>query len=265
MTRLRAVMDRARQTGRKFLVIYLTEGDPSPEQTPAIVSAAADAGADVIELGVPFSDPNADGVVIQEAMQRALVAGGGLHSALDSVAHLRASGCEVPLVLFGYYNPLFVYGTEAFADAAKGAGVDAVLTVDLPLDELEELHGPLSKRGLDVVPLIAPTSGSERIARVEEFAPPFVYYISMTGITGAAFRGASGGRDRVAEIRSLSGAPVAVGFGIKTADDARSVAEYADGVVVGSAVIRRIASAGAGQAARAVAEFVAELRAGIDS
>ena len=262
--RLRRAMNQARESKRKFLVIYLTEGDPSPAETGDIIKAAADAGADVIELGVPFSDPNADGVVIQEAMQRALKAGGGLPSALDTVSELRRDGCDVPIVLFGYYNPLFIYGTNAFAEAAQKAGVDAVLTVDLPIDELGELHGPLSARGLDVVPLIAPTSGDDRIARAAPFDPPFIYYISMTGITGAAFQGASGGPERVARIAELTGAPVAVGFGIKTADDARQVAAYADGVVVGSAVVRRIAGAGEGGAARAVGEFVAELRKGLD-
>ncbi|MEM9490265.1 MAG: tryptophan synthase subunit alpha [Myxococcota bacterium] len=263
-TRLRAAMDRARRDQRTFLVIYLTQGDPSPAISLDIVRAAAEAGADVIELGVPFSDPNADGVVIQEAMQRALAAGGGLASSLAGVRQLREGGCEVPIVLFGYYNPLFVYGTERFARDAAEAGVDAVLTVDLPVDEIGELHGPLSAAGVDVVPLVAPTSGAERIARAREFAPPFIYYISMTGITGAAFQGASGGSERVTEIRSLTEAPVAVGFGIKTAADAGQVAAYADGVVVGSAVIRRIAAAEPDRAAAAVGEFVAELRAGID-
>lgn len=262
--RLRAAMAGARDSGRKFLVVYLTEGDPSPAETGDIVKAAADAGADVIELGVPFSDPNADGVVIQEAMQRALDAGGGLATSLDTVAGLREGGHDVPIVLFGYYNPLFVYGTDKLAARAAEAGVDALLTVDLPIDELGELHGPLSGQGLAVVPLIAPTSGEDRIARARDFDPPFIYYISMTGITGAAFQGASGGPERVAKIRELTGAPVAVGFGIKTADDARQVAEYADGVVVGSAVVRRIAAAQKGGAASAVGAFVGELRKGLD-
>ena len=262
--RLRTAMAAARDSGRKFLVVYLTEGDPSPAETGDIIKAAADAGADVIELGVPFSDPNADGVVIQEAMQRALQAGGGLGTSLDTVAGLRKDGHDVPIVLFGYYNPLFVYGTEKLAARVAEVGVDALLTVDLPIDELGELHGPLSAHGVDVIPLIAPTSGEERIARARPFDPPFIYYISMTGITGAAFQGASGGAERVARIRELTGAPVAVGFGIKTADDAHQVAQYSDGVVVGSAVVKRIAGAASGKAASAVGEFVAELRKGLD-
>jgi tryptophan synthase alpha chain len=265
MTRLREAMKACGASGRKALVIYLTEGDPTPEATAEIVAAAAGAGADVIELGVPFSDPNADGAVIQAAMQRARAAGAGLSSALETVERVRARGCEVPLVLFGYYNPVFVFGVERFAARASAAGVDAVLTVALPLDELDELATPLSRAGLDVVPLVAPTSGPDRVARLRELDPPFVYYISMTGVTGAAFQGAAGGAERVARLREAARAPVAVGFGIKTGDDARQVAAYADGVVVGSAVVKRIEDAEPGQEAEAVAALVAELRAAIDA
>lgn len=264
MTRLTTAMAALGASGRKALVIYLTAGDPSPAATIDIVLAAAAAGADVIELGVPFSDPNADGVVIQDAMQRALAAGGGLTSALATVRDLRARDCQIPIVLFGYFNPIFVYGLERFAQAARDAGVDAVLTVDVPVDELGELYEPLAACGVDVIPLVAPTSGTERIAKVRPFEPPFVYYISLTGVTGAALARAEGVPERVAEVRASAQAPVAVGFGIKTADDARAVAAYADGVVVGSAVVSRIAGAQPGQAAQAVAELVAELRRALD-
>ncbi|HUH00420.1 MAG TPA: tryptophan synthase subunit alpha [Kofleriaceae bacterium] len=263
MSRLRNVMRRCAEEQRAALIIYVTHGDPSPAESADVVIGAAEAGADVIELGVPFSDPNADGVVIQEAMQRALAAGSGLVPALETVAEVRRRGCEVPVVLFGYYNPIFVHGVERFATDACAAGVDAVLTVDLPIDELAELQGPLAARGLDVVPLVAPTSTDARITRVRELDPPFVYYISMTGITGASIAGASVGPERVAQVQHLTGAPVAVGFGIKTADDVRRVAAYADGVVVGSAVVRCIAEAGPGRAAAAVAGLLTELRAGI--
>ncbi len=249
---------------RKALVIYVTQGDPSPAESADIVVAAAEGGADVIELGVPFSDPNADGVVIQEAMQRALAAGGGLAPALQTVRDVRARGCDVPIVLFGYFNPVFVMGVDAFADAAAEAGVDAVLIVDMPIDELDELRGPLAERGVDVVPLIAPTSTPERIARVKAFDPAFVYYISMTGVTGSAMQKRDDTPARIAAVRDASGAPVAVGFGIATPDDAARVAAYADGVAVGTAVVRRIADAGPGKAAGAVREFVATLRAGLD-
>jgi tryptophan synthase alpha chain len=165
-------------------------------------------------------------------------------------------------VLFGYFNPLFVFGLEAFAKAAADAGVDAVLTVDLPIDELAELYEPLRKQGVGVVPLLAPTSTPERIARVAGFEPAFVYYVSMAGVTGAAFQGASGGPERIAAIRAQTASPVAVGFGIKTEDDARSVAAYADGVVVGSALVRRIAAAAnAAEAAESLADLTVRLRA----
>jgi tryptophan synthase alpha chain len=265
VSRLRERLARLASEGRRALVIYLTQGDPSPAETVDIVERAAAAGADVVELGVPFSDPNADGVVIQAAMQRALAAGGGLAGSLDAVATLRQRGCEVPIVLFGYYNPLYVHGVDRFAADAAAAGVDAVLTVDLPIDELGELREPLAARGVDVIPLVAPTSTPERVARLRAVAPPFVYYISMTGVTGASFEVASVGAERVAEVREAAGAPVAVGFGIKTAADARRVAGYADGVVVGSAVVQRIVEAPAGEAAARVADYVAELRHAMDA
>lgn len=263
MNRLRRRFEDNAAAGRTSLVIYVTFGDPSAEVSADVVRAVADAGADVIELGVPFSDPNADGPVIQAAMERALAAGAGLPGALDTVSALRASGCDVPLVLFGYYNPIFVRGPQTFARDAASAGVDAVLTVDVPLDELAELSEPLAAEGVGVVPLVAPTSGDERIARLADFEAPFVYYISKTGVTGSAFSGAAGGAQRVARIKQLCNAPVAVGFGIKTADDARAVGEFADGVVVGSAVVDAIARAGASGAASAAAKLVAALRAGL--
>jgi len=261
VNRLRKRMASLREDGKTALVIYLTQGDPTPEVSADIAVAAAEAGADVLELGVPFSDPNADGVVIQKAMERALAAGGGLQSSLETVRQIRSRGCEVPIVLFGYYNPIFIYGLERFAADAAAAGVDATLVVDLPLDELAELSGPLADKGLDVVPLVAPTSGADRIAQVREFEPPFVYYISMTGVTGGAFERATDLEGRVAEVREASGAPVAVGFGIKTPEDARRVAGFADGVVVGSAVVNTIEAAGADKAAAAVHDYVAGLRA----
>jgi len=264
-TRLRRRMAELARTGRPALIVYLTQGDPSPEASIDLCERAAAAGADAIELGVPFSDPNADGVVIQAAMQRALRQGGGLASALDGVAALRRRGCDVPIVLFGYYNPIFVAGVERFARDAAAAGVCAVLTVDLPVDELDELASPLARAGVDVVPLVAPTTGADRLAALGRLDVPFVYYISMTGVTGAAFRGASGGADRIAQVRRAARAPVAVGFGIKTPADAAEVARSADGVVVGSAVVERIAAAeSAAAACDAVGSFVAELRAALD-
>ncbi|HUJ59332.1 MAG TPA: tryptophan synthase subunit alpha [Kofleriaceae bacterium] len=237
---LRAAFDRAAAERRAALVAYLTFGDPDPARSIAIVEAAARAGADVIELGVPFSDPSADGPSIQRAMERALDAGGSLAGALDAVAVLRGRGVATPVVLFGYYNPIFVMGGEAFAARAAEVGVDAVLTVDLPIDELAELAAPLAARGVAVIPLVAPTSTPERIARLGEFAPPFVYYISVAGVTGAK-AAAPVDPERLRDVRTASRAPVAVGFGIRTPADAARFAAIADGVVVGSALVDRAA------------------------
>jgi tryptophan synthase alpha chain len=201
--RLRARLAACAAEKRTALVIYVTQGDPSPAETVAIVRAAADAGADVIELGVPFSDPSADGPVIQAAMERALTAGGSLPGALDAVAALRAAGCEVPVVLFGYYNPIFVMGPDRFAARAREAGVDAVLTVDLPVEEIDELRAPLAAQGIDVGPLLAPTSTDDRLAAAGRVAPPFVYYVSITGVTGASLGGGPAA-ERIAQVRAAS-------------------------------------------------------------
>ncbi len=252
--KLREAFDRAAAEKRAALVAYLTFGDPDPQQSLAIVEAACRAGADVIELGVPFSDPSADGPSIQKAMERALDAGGSLAGALDGVAELRRRGVTTPIVLFGYYNPIFVMGPEKFAQRAAEAGVDAVLTVDLPIDELAELAQPLAAKGVAVIPLVAPTSTPDRIARVAGVNPPFVYYISVTGVTGAR-AAAPVDPARLSAIRTAAKAPVAVGFGIRTPDDARRFSAIADGVVVGTALVER-ASGGPAH----VAELVSALR-----
>jgi tryptophan synthase alpha chain len=262
---LRAVFDAASREHRAVLVAYLTFGDPDPATSIEVLAACAEAGAGVIELGVPFSDPSADGPSIQRAMERALDAGGSLAGALDAVAALRRRGVETPIVLFGYYNPIFVMGPEVFAARAAAAGVDAVLTVDLPIDEIDELAGPLGAHGVDVVPLVAPTSTPDRIARLAGFAPPFVYYITLTGVTGVKLAQPVDPA-RLDAIRAAARAPVAVGFGIRSPADAARFAAIADGVVVGSALVDQVAAgpaAGAperlGQLVRALAGAMARL------
>lgn len=257
---LRAAFDRAAGQHRAALVAYLTFGDPDPALSIDVVAAAAMAGADVIELGVPFSDPSADGPSIQRAMERALEAGGSLAGALDAVAALRARGITTPVVLFGYYNPIFVMGVTDFAARAAAAGVDAVLTVDLPIDELDELAAPLAARGVGVVPLVAPTSTAARIARTGPLRAPFVYYITLTGVTGAR-TAAPVDPARLDAIREASGAPVAVGFGIRTAADARRFAAIADGVVVGSALVDAVAAGPVAGAPERVAALIRDLAA----
>jgi tryptophan synthase alpha chain len=256
--RVREAFARAAAERRAALVAYLTFADPSPEASLAIVEATARAGADVIELGVPFSDPSADGPSIQRAMERALAAGGSLAGALAGVAALRARGVTTPIVLFGYYHPVFVMGGGAFAARAAEVGVDAVLTVDLPIDELAELSQPLAARDVAVIPLVAPTSTPERIARVTALAPPFVYYIALTGVTGAAAKTPIDPA-RIADVRRVTGAPVAVGFGIRTPADVARTAAIADGVVVGSALVERTA-AGASAVAALVTDLAAACR-----
>ena len=255
---LRAVFDQGARDRRAVLVAYLTFGDPDPATSIEVLAACAEAGAGVIELGVPFSDPSADGPSIQRAMERALDAGGSLAGALDAVAALRARGVTTPIVLFGYYNPVFVMGPEVFAARAAAAGVDAVLTVDLPLDELDELAVPLAAHGVAVIPLIAPTSTPDRIERLARFAPPFVYYITLTGVTGVKLA-APVDPDRLALIRSASGAPVAVGFGIRSPADAARFAAVADGVVVGTVLVDQVANGPAAGAPERVAALVREL------
>lgn len=243
--RLAEAFARARAEQRKALVIYLTGGDPDLETSRRLLLGAARAGADVLELGVPWSDPSADGPAIQAAMRRALGAGGGMKTSLELCRAVRAADPRVPIVLFGYANPIFVRGPEAFAGAAHDAGADAVLCVDWPPEEAGELTAALQARGLAFVPLIAPTSTPARVRAIGAAGGGFLYYVSLTGITGRALADLEGPRRHVAEIRALTGdrLPIVVGFGISTPEQARAVAGFADGVVVGSAAVRVVEEA----------------------
>jgi len=227
---------------RKGLVAYVTAGDPSQAATVDVVCACAAGGADVIELGVPFSDPSADGPVIQRAMQRALGAGGSLVRTLETVAAVRKRGVNTPIVLFGYFNPFYIRGLERAVGEAMDAGADGMLVVDLPPEEGAELHVPLRAAGLGVVPLIAPTSTPARIAAAAAAASGFVYYVALLGVTGAALGAGALGElgGRVAAIRAATSLPIAVGFGVSGPEDAARVAEHADAVVVGSAIVRAV-------------------------
>jgi tryptophan synthase alpha chain len=245
--RLAAAFARARAEKRKALVIYLTASDPDHETSRRLLVAAARAGADVLELGVPWSDPSADGPAIQLAMRRAIQAGGGMRQALALCRAVRQEVPEVPIVLFGYANPIFVRGPEAFAGAARDAGADAVLCVDWPPDEASELTSALRAQSIDFIPLLAPTSTPARIRAVTAEASGFIYYVSLTGITGRALSDFEGPRQQVAEIRALTGdrLPIAVGFGISTPAQAKAVSQFADAVVVGSAAVKIIEQAAA--------------------
>ena len=245
MSRLKDRFARAKAEKRAALVIYLTGQDPDDETSRRLVLAAAEAGADIIELGVPWSDPSADGKAIQAAIHRALAAGGGMTKSLAACRALRQAHPDVGIVLFGYANPVIVMGAEAFAKAAHDAGADGVLCVDYPADEDAELTTALRKQGLDFVPLLAPTSTAPRIDVAAAAASGFIYYVSLTGITGTALADMEEPRAKVAAIKARTGGklPVAVGFGIKTPGAARAVASFADGVVVGTAAVEVVAKA----------------------
>jgi tryptophan synthase alpha chain len=258
--RLQRAFARAAAEKRAALVIYLCAGDPDLRTTERLVLAAAEAGADVIEVGMPFSDPTADGPVIQRASERALRSGTTLAHVLETVAAVRAKS-EVGIVLFGYYNPLLAFGEAEVALAAKRAGVDGMLVVDLPPEEADPLLHALSHNGLDFVPLIAPTTPDARVDRIAKTAGSFLYYVSLTGVTGAKADLERAGK-RASEVRARTGLPVAVGFGVKTVADARAAAVHADGVVVGSAICSAIEQAGSpDEAVAAVSELVRSLRA----
>jgi tryptophan synthase alpha chain len=245
--RLAARFARARVEKRAALIIYLTADDPDGATSLRLMRAAAEAGADVIEIGIPWSDPSADGKAIQAAMHRALGRGGGLRRALGLCSELRAACPDVGLVLFGYANPILVMGVDVFALKARDAGADGLLCVDYPPDEDRALPTALAREGLDFVPLLAPTSTDARIDLALGAAGSFVYYVSMTGTTGTALADLAGPRAKVAAIRERGGGkvPVAVGFGIRTPEAARAVASFADAVVVGSAAVEIVDRAAA--------------------
>jgi tryptophan synthase alpha chain len=260
MSRLADVFARARKENRAALIIYLCAGDPDIDTTVRLVQAAAEAGADVIELGMPFSDPTADGPVIQRASERALAKGTRLHDVLAAARRVRATS-DVGLVLFGYYNPILAYGEAELAAAAKQAGADAFLVVDLPPEEASSLLAALRAQQLEFIPFVAPTTSPERIERIARTASSFLYYVSITGVTGAEADLDRAGR-RAAEVRSQTGLPVAVGFGVKTPDHARAAAQHADGVIVGAAVCSAIEAAKTpDEAIENVRELVRSLRA----
>lgn len=267
MGRIDDAFARRAAEGRKALVTYLCVGDPSEAESIELAVACADAGADVLELGCPFSDPTADGPAIARASQRALARGGGLEETLRDARAVRARKPDVGIVLFGYYNPLFVRGEDAAVSAVAGAGIDALLVVDLPTDEAAGLRAAASQRGIGLVPLVAPTTKEVRVARIaavaKQWPVPFVYYVSMTGVTGGAgahdvLADAAG---QAAKVREITGRPTVVGFGIDSPERARVAANGADGVVVGSAIVRRIEEAQSAEARLdAVRTLVGELR-----
>jgi tryptophan synthase alpha chain len=239
MNRLDETFQRLKGKGEKALIAYLMAGDPSLAETEQLVLELERSGADIIELGVPFSDPIADGPVIQQAAERALRSGTSLRKILATVKALRTK-TQIPLVLMAYYNTIHAFGEAEFCRNAVEAGVDGLIVPDMPPEEAGPLEGPAGQAGLALIFLLAPTSTEARRAMVAERSRGFVYYVSLTGITGAKLTDMNEVGRNVAKIRRLAEAPVAVGFGVATADDAARVAQIADGVIVGSAIVRRI-------------------------
>lgn len=232
-----------RTQGRAALVPYITAGDPSIDATPRLMHALVKAGADIIELGVPFSDPMADGPVIQRASERAVKRGVGLHQVLDMVAQFRRDDTETPVVLMGYANPIERMGQQVFVDLAQQAGVDGVLTVDYPPEECEEFATLLQQANIDPIFLLAPTSTETRMALVGQVARGYVYYVSLKGVTGAGNLDVADVARRLERIRQHVPIPVGVGFGIRDADSARRLGEFADAVVIGSKLIETMEAA----------------------
>lgn len=243
MSRLQRTFDELKKRGEAALIPFITAGDPNPQVTLELIRTLAAAGADVIELGVPFSDPMADGPTIQAASERALAAGTTLATVLDIVTQARRE-LQIPLVLMGYYNPVFRYGVERFAGDAAAAGVDGLLLVDLPPEEMAEIKPVTDAVGIPLITLLAPTTPLERMTRLAAAAQGYIYYVSMTGVTGTQAVTPAAIRDAVIQLKTLTQIPVAVGFGITTAAAVQEVAEFADAVVVGSALVNIIGEYG---------------------
>ncbi|WP_018875635.1 MULTISPECIES: tryptophan synthase subunit alpha [unclassified Thioalkalivibrio] len=267
MSRIEQRFAELREQNRAALIPYVTAGDPEPGATVPLMHALVEAGADLIELGVPFSDPMADGPVIQKACERALRFGTGLRDVLAMVAEFRKSDTTTPVVLMGYLNPVERMGYDAFAETAQAAGLDGLLTVDLPPEESEDVVGLLEQSGIDPIFLIAPTTSETRIDHVARAARGFVYYVSLKGVTGSQSLDVSALSARLDGLRRHTGLPLGVGFGIRDAETAAQVARVADAVVVGSAIVR-LAEEHDGDGdgfARAAAAVVREMRSAMDA
>ncbi|UYG01373.1 tryptophan synthase subunit alpha [Halomonas sp. GD1P12] len=241
MNRIDQRFDELKRQGRKALIPYITAGDPGPEHTVGFMHALVEAGADVIELGVPFSDPMADGPVIQKACERALSKGTRLVDLLDMVAEFRQADSETPVVLMGYLNPIERIGYAHFADRAASVGVDGVLVVDMPPEEAEEFGPLLKARDLAAIFLVAPTTSNARAATICAHGEGYLYYVSLKGVTGAATLNAQDVAEHLAPLREMTNLPLCVGFGIRDGVTAAEVSKVADGVIVGSALVNRIA------------------------
>lgn len=264
MSRIAATFASLRSQNRKALITFIMGGDPNLQICAELLAALPAAGADIMELGLPFSDPVADGVTIQQAGKRALAQGATVRSVMALVKDFRSKNDATPIVLMGYFNPIYRYGIEKFFTDAAQAGVDGVIIVDVPPEEASEIKAPAVAHDIDFVRLIAPTTGDQRIKKIAGDASGFIYYIAVTGVTGGKSATDVDLQSRAALIRSLSGVPLAMGFGIKTPDQVEKVAAYCDAVVVGSALVDVIARdvAPSGKIAPAI-DFVQTLSAAL--
>lgn len=259
MSRIETTFSKCKSEGRKALITFITAGDPDKDTSLEVLKSLPAAGADIIELGMPFADPGADGPVIQLANQRALKSGANMHQTLDMVRAFRAENQGTPIVLMGYFNPLLAYGPDKFTSDAHAAGVDGLIIVDLPPEEDKELRGHCQKTGLDLIRLITPTSDETRLPILLEGVSGFLYYVSITGVTGAAKPDLNILKPHIDTIRKHTDLPIAVGFGIKTPEDAAHMSQICDGVVVGSTIVNTIEKAGSGKAANEVSSCVKAL------
>jgi tryptophan synthase alpha chain len=264
MSRIKARFESLAAQGRKGLIPYIAAGDPSPDLTVPLMHALARAGCDVIELGVPFSDPMADGPVIQRATERAIRQGVGLRQTLGFVAEFRKTDSGTPVVLMGYANPIEHIGRANFARQAAAAGVDGVLVVDYPPEECEDFAADMRAHGIDPIFLLAPTSTGDRIARIAKLASGYIYYVSLKGITGAGHLDVDSVAAMLPLIKAQAKVPVGVGFGIRDAASAQAVARVADAVVIGSRIIQELETTPRGQAVSAVENLVVGIRRAID-
>lgn len=268
MNRIAKTLQALKSANKKAVVPYIVAGDPDLDTTLATLHALVDAGADIIELGVPFSDPMAEGPVIQLAHERALENNASLADVLELVARFRETNQDTPMVLMGYANPVEAMGYQAFADRASAAGVDGILTVDMPPEEAGELQAILAQRQIDIIYLIAPTTTEARMAKIAASATGYLYYVSVKGVTGAGNLDVAEVADKVAKIRELTDLPICVGFGIKDGESAKQISACADGAVIGSVLVSRMADcgkAGIETAASETAAIISEIRNAVDS
>lgn len=265
MSRIAGTFEALKKQGRKALIPFITAGDPDPKLTVPLMHALAQAGADVIELGVPFSDPMADGPVIQRSSERALKQGVSLRGVLASLTEFRKSDRKTAVVLFGYANPVEALGVERFADAAKAADADGALVVDYPPEEAEPLVQALDARGLDTIFLLSPTTTDERLKQVAKLGRGYLYYVSLRGVTGAAHLDVRDVETRVRRVREFTRLPVGVGFGIRDAATAKAIAASCDAVVIGSALVQEIENGPRDRVTARVEQFLKPIREALDS